>query len=80
MDHPTLAKDPETLQALKKTAIETNKAFAQQLGVNQSAAITTVKPEGTSALVNGSAHGIMQDIPSTTYDTFGLTQPIRSTG
>jgi len=58
MDHPTLAKDPETLQALKKTAVETNRTLAQQLGVNQSAAITTVKPEGTSALVNGSAHGI----------------------
>lgn len=58
MDHPTLARDAEMLKALKDTAVETNRQFSQQLGVNQSVAVTTVKPEGTSALVNGSSHGI----------------------
>ena len=57
-DHPTLARDAKLLQALKQTAIDTNLDFSRQLGVRQSAAITTVKPEGTSALVNGSSHGI----------------------
>jgi len=58
MDHPTLATDAATLQVLRETAVETNREFSRRLGVNQSAAVTTVKPEGTSALVNGSSHGI----------------------
>jgi len=48
------------LTAMKEIAIETNKEWAAKLGVNQSTAITCVKPSGTvSQLVNSSSgiHG-----------------------
>lgn len=65
MDHWLLgnpnSKDLEKwLTAMKETAIETNKEWAAKLGVNQSTAITCVKPSGTvSQLVNSSSgiHG-----------------------
>ena len=44
------------LTELKNVAIETNKVWADKLGINASAAITTVKPSGTvSQLVNSSS-------------------------
>lgn len=65
MDHWLLgnpnSKDLEKwLTAMKETAIETNKEWAAKLGINQSTAITCVKPSGTvSQLVNSSSgiHG-----------------------
>ena len=36
-----------TLEALRDTAVETNAAMAEQLGIPQSTAITCVKPSGT---------------------------------
>ena len=49
---------PETLQALKQVAIDTNKLWAKKLGVNQSTAITCVKPSGTVSQLVDSASGI----------------------
>jgi ribonucleoside-triphosphate reductase len=57
MDNP-LTADPKDslLQALKHTAVLTNKLWAGRLGINQSVAITCVKPSGTvSQLVNSSS-------------------------
>lgn len=58
MDHPTLSKDKQLLRDLKEVATQTNWEYAKKMGIRQAAAVTTVKPEGTSALCNGSAHGI----------------------
>ena len=43
---------------MKATAIETNQVWAEQLGINPSAAITTVKPSGTVSQLVDSASGI----------------------
>ena len=72
MDHPVLsgsvggnhskggfAKHLEvTLQELKEVAIETNKEWAERLGVPQSVAITCVKPSGTVSQLVDSSSGI----------------------
>lgn len=57
MDSPILAQvTPEFLNELKNVAIETNKEWAEKLGINPAAAITTIKPSGTvSQLVNSSS-------------------------
>ena len=47
-----------TLEKLKKVAVETNKHFAAELGINQSTAITCVKPSGTVSQLVDSASGI----------------------
>jgi ribonucleoside-triphosphate reductase len=46
------------LEKLKETAIETNKELANSLGINQSTAITCVKPSGTVSQLVDSASGI----------------------
>jgi len=46
------------LQYLKEVAIETNKEWAAKLGINQSVAITCVKPSGTVSQLVDSASGI----------------------
>lgn len=62
MDHPVLSQTSATsadwLQVMKLHAIETNKEWAAKLGINQSAAITTVKPSGTVSQLVDSASGI----------------------
>lgn len=62
MDHPVLSQTSEEavmwLRAMKATAIETNQVWAEQLGINPSAAITTVKPSGTVSQLVDSASGI----------------------
>ncbi len=63
MDHWLLgnpnSKDLEKwLTAMKEPAIETNKEWAAKLGVNQSTAITCVKPSGTVSQLVNSASGI----------------------
>ena len=68
MDHPILSgtvepsEDPwilkNWLEELKDVAVETNKEWAARLGVNQSAAITCVKPSGTVSQLVDSASGI----------------------
>jgi ribonucleoside-diphosphate reductase alpha chain len=62
MDHPVLSVvTDETklwLSDLKHMAIETNRNWARKLGINASAAITCVKPEGTGSKMLGTASGI----------------------
>lgn len=66
MDHPILSGNevPEhrsledILEALKEVAVETNKEWAEKLGINQSTAITCVKPSGTVSQLVDSASGI----------------------
>ena len=48
----------ELLAALRSTAVETNKVFAKKLKIQQSAAITCVKPSGTVSQLVDSASGI----------------------
>ena len=62
MDHPVLSQTDQKavrwLQAMKEKAISTNKEWAEKLGINASAAITTVKPSGTVSQLVDSASGI----------------------
>lgn len=62
MDHPTLnnVNDalPTLLTNMKHHAIETNKIWAEKLGINPSASITTVKPSGTVSQLVDSSSGI----------------------
>ena len=62
MGHATLngvngkAEQAKWLKELKRVAIQTNRKEARRLGINPSAAITTVKPSGTvSSLTNTSS-------------------------
>ena len=48
----------QTLESLRDTAVETNAAMAEQLGIPQSTAITCVKPSGTVSQLVDSASGI----------------------
>jgi len=63
MDHKVLG-DPESeilpqwLEEMRDVSIETNKEWAEKLGVNQSTAITCVKPSGTVSQLVDSASGI----------------------
>tara|TARA_R110000782_G_scaffold10272_3_gene32213 strand:- start:734 stop:2617 length:1884 start_codon:yes stop_codon:yes gene_type:complete len=64
MDHKVLSgsgKSPMLatwLEEVRNVAIETNKEWAAQLGINQSTAITAVKPSGTVSQLVDSASGI----------------------
>ena len=61
-DHYLLGKDGKDLgrwlEEMKDVAIKTNKKWAYKLGINQSAAITCVKPSGTVSQLVDSASGI----------------------
>ena len=46
------------LEATSKLAVETNKYYATEIGVKQSARITTVKPSGTTSCVLGTSSGV----------------------
>jgi ribonucleoside-triphosphate reductase len=46
------------LERLKKEAIEVNKEFAKELGINQSVSVTCVKPSGTVSQLVDAASGI----------------------
>ncbi len=50
--------DPEVLESLRQTAIDTNKEWAERLGVPVSAAITCVKPSGTVSQLVDAGSGI----------------------
>jgi ribonucleoside-triphosphate reductase len=62
MDHEVLsqtsAEAASWLKEMKTYAIEVNKEWAEKLGINQSVAITTVKPSGTVSQLVDSASGI----------------------
>ena len=61
-DHYLLGKDSPDLEKwlgeMKDVAIKTNKEWADKLGINQSTAITCVKPSGTVSQLVDSASGI----------------------
>jgi len=57
-DHPNQPILSDILLRLKQVAIDTNKRWANDLGVNQSTAITCVKPSGTVSQLVDSASGI----------------------
>ena len=63
MDHEILGNPdsdilPKWLEEMREVSIETNKEWAEKLGVNQSTAITCVKPSGTVSQLVDSASGI----------------------
>jgi len=62
MDHPILSQTNEEaaswLREMKAHAIAVNAKWAKKLGINQSTAITTVKPSGTVSQLVDSASGI----------------------
>lgn len=57
-DHPNQSDLAGTLDKLRQTAIDTNKEWAEKLGIEQSTAITCVKPSGTVSQLVDSASGI----------------------
>ncbi len=52
------ARKAEVLQALKKKAVEINKIYAKRFGINESTAITCVKPSGTVSQLVDAASGM----------------------
>ena len=62
MDHEVLSLTNDVsvqwLNTMKREAISVNKEWADKLGINQSVAITTVKPSGTVSQLVDSASGI----------------------
>ena len=48
----------DLLEELKAAAVKTNKEFAQKIGINQSVAVTCVKPSGTVSQLVDAASGI----------------------
>ena len=61
MDHHVLSKNVDSkrwLEEMRQEAVETNKNFANMLGIPQSAAITCVKPSGTVSQLVDAASGI----------------------
>lgn len=65
MDHPRLSGVEgdvrvleDQLRNLKEIALETNREWADRLGISRSAAVTTIKPSGTVSQLVDSASGI----------------------
>ena len=63
MDHYLLSRGESKdlskwLEEVRDVAVDTNKKWAEKLGINQSAAITCVKPSGTVSQLVDSASGI----------------------
>jgi len=52
------AQDPQFKRQLREISIEVNRATAAQLGINQSASITCVKPSGNSSQLLNCASGL----------------------
>lgn len=57
LDNPKLANDGSLLAKARELAVKTNKRWAKEFGVNQSTAITCVKPSGTVSQLVNSASG-----------------------
>ena len=49
---------PRWLEEMRQVAVDTNKEYADKLGIPQSAAITCVKPSGTVSQLVDAASGI----------------------
>lgn len=57
-DNPGIANSGNALAALRELAVETNRVWAEKLGINQSTAVTCVKPSGTVSQLVDSASGM----------------------
>lgn len=57
MNNPKLF-NPELLRKGAKMVVDTNKMFAEKIGINQAARTTCVKPSGNASVVLGTASGI----------------------
>lgn len=58
LDNTEVAFNKEWMNDLRQVAVDTNKEFAERLGIPVSAAITCVKPSGTVSQLVDSASGI----------------------
>ena len=58
LNNPDDEELPARLEALRDIAIATNAEFANAIGINQSVAVTAVKPEGTVSQLCSTASGI----------------------
>ncbi len=58
LNDPNDPELPNRLRELRQVAVETNEVWAKKIGVNQSTAITCVKPEGTVSQLTNTASGI----------------------
>ncbi|MBI5358134.1 recombinase [Candidatus Amesbacteria bacterium] len=57
MDCPAV-QDPAVMNRLRQVAIETNREYAQKLGISQSVSVTCVKPSGNSSQLFNCASGL----------------------
>jgi ribonucleoside-triphosphate reductase len=58
MNNPDDPELPTNLEKLREYAVTVNAEFADAIGINRSAAITAIKPEGTVSQLTGTASGI----------------------
>jgi ribonucleoside-diphosphate reductase alpha chain len=58
LNNPDDVELPKRLEKLRDVAITTNAEFASAVGINQSVAVTAVKPEGTVSQLCSTASGI----------------------
>ena len=73
MDHPVLSKNVDSkrwLEEMRQVAVDTNREFANMLGIPVSSAITCVKPSGTVSQLVDAAAGYMQDTTTTLSGQF----------
>jgi len=57
LDHPTIPYNAKLQEEARLVAVATNKKWAKKLGINQSVAVTCVKPSGTVSQLVNSASG-----------------------
>lgn len=57
MDSP-VCQDPDVQSRLRYVAVETNKIYAEKLGIQQSSAVTAVKPSGNSSQLLDCSSGL----------------------
>jgi ribonucleoside-diphosphate reductase alpha chain len=58
LNNPDDVELPKRLEKLKDVAVSTNLEFATSVGINQSVAVTAIKPEGTVSQLCSTASGI----------------------
>lgn len=57
MDSP-VAQDPSVMSRLRQVAVETNRVYAEKLGIKPAAAVTCVKPSGNSSQLFNCSSGL----------------------
>jgi ribonucleoside-diphosphate reductase alpha chain len=53
-----VVQDPAVMSRLRQVAVETNRQYAEMLGINQAAAVTCVKPSGNSSQLLNCSSGL----------------------